>query len=260
MRVSRGGPNEGYVRSRVPRGGFRLETARSIQRALASRVIEEDLLNVDDVDLVSGGIDVAYINHGDAEIGISVASTYSLAKSSIIEWSCWVGPVTFPYVPTLLSFRELKPVVNAYLRLRTRPQVVLIDGHGRAHPYRLGIASHFGVCMRVPTIGVAKSLLYGKVDGGVEGPILDIGTNEVIGWAIQCAPSKPTYVSVGYGISLRSAVNLIKRLCVGSQMPIPILHSHNTANNLKRRITKRLSERSIEELDNECKSSMENYL
>ncbi len=163
MRVSRGGPSEGYVRSRVPRGGFHLEIARSIQRALASRVVEEDLVNIDNVDLVSG-VDVAYISHGDVEIGVSVASTYSLGKSSIIEWSCWVGPVTFPYVPTLLSFRELKPVVNAYLRLRTKPQVVLIDGHGRAHPYRLGIASHFGVCMRIPTIGVAKSLLYGKVD------------------------------------------------------------------------------------------------
>lgn len=99
MRVSRG-PSESYVRSRVPRGGFHLEVARSIQRALASRVVEEDLVNIDNVDLVSGGVDVAYINHGDVEIGVSVASTYSLSKSSIIEWSCWVGPVTFPYVPT----------------------------------------------------------------------------------------------------------------------------------------------------------------
>ena len=257
MRISRG-PGEGYVRSRVPRG-FHLEVARRIQSTLAGRVVEEDLVDIDHVDLVAG-VDVAYVNRGDQEIGISVASTYSLARSSIIEWSCWVGPVTFPYVPTLLSFRELKPVVNAYLRLRTKPQVVLIDGHGRAHPYRLGIASHFGVCMRVPTIGVAKSLLYGRVDR-VEGPILDVSTDEVIGWAIQCAPSKPTYVSVGYGISLRSAVNLVKKLCVGSQMPIPILHSHNMANELKRRITKKLAGgASVEELDSECKSSISNYL
>ncbi|WP_243668945.1 endonuclease V [Vulcanisaeta sp. JCM 16161] len=144
MRVSRG-PSEGYVRSRVPKG-FHLEVARKVQTALASKVIEKDLVNINNVDLIAG-VDVAYINHGDVEIGISVASTYSLSRSSIIEWSCWVGPVTFPYVPTLLSFRELKPVVNAYLRLRSRPQVVLIDGHGRAHPYRLGIASTSGcVC------------------------------------------------------------------------------------------------------------------
>ncbi|GAB6946722.1 endonuclease V [Vulcanisaeta sp. JCM 16161] len=257
MRVSRG-PSEGYVRSRVPKG-FHLEVARKVQTALASKVIEKDLVNINNVDLIAG-VDVAYINHGDVEIGISVASTYSLSRSSIIEWSCWVGPVTFPYVPTLLSFRELKPVVNAYLRLRSRPQVVLIDGHGRAHPYRLGIASHFGVCMRVPTIGVAKSLLYGKVDR-VEGPVLDVNANEVIGWAIQCAPSRPTYVSVGYGISLMSAVNLVKRLCVGSQMPIPILHSHNTANSLKRRIARKLTDGvPIIELDSECKSSMGDYL
>ena len=257
MRVSRG-PGEGYVRSRVPRG-FHLEVARRIQSTLASRVVEEDLVDMDHVDLVAG-VDVAYINRGEQEIGISVASTYSLTRSSIIEWSCWVGPVTFPYVPTLLSFRELKPVVNAYLRLRTKPQVVLIDGHGRAHPYRLGIASHFGVCLHVPTIGVAKSLLYGRVDR-VEGPILDVSTDEVIGWVIQCAPSKPTYVSIGYGISLRSAVSLVKKLCIGSQMPIPILHSHNMANELKRRVTKKLTSGvSAEELDNECKSSISSYL
>ncbi len=257
MRVSRG-PSEGYVRSRLP-SGFHLDVARSIQKTLAGRVVEEDLVDINRVDLVAG-VDVAYISRGGLEVGISIASTYSLLSSSIIEWSCWVGPVTFPYVPTLLSFRELKPVVNAYLRLRRKPHVVLIDGHGRAHPYRLGIASHFGVCMRVPTIGVAKSLLYGRVNG-VEGPILDVDSDEVIGWVIRCAPSKPTYVSVGYGVSLRSAVELVRRMCVGSQMPIPILHSHNMANELKRRIAGKLvGGASIEELDGECRSSMINYL
>ncbi len=242
----------------LPRG-FHLDVARRIQTTLAGRVVESDLISIDSVDLVAG-IDVAYINHGSTEIGVSVASTYSIGKSSIVEWSCWVGSVTFPYVPTLLSFRELKPMVNAYLRLRTKPQVVLIDGHGRAHPYRLGIASHFGVCLRIPTIGVAKSLLYGKVEG-TEGPVLDVSTNEVIGWTIQCAPTKPTYVSVGYGISLDSAVNLVRKLCVGSQMPIPILRSHNTANNLKKRITKMLEgDSTIEEIDRECKASMVDYL
>jgi deoxyribonuclease V len=248
MRVSRG-PSEGYVRSRVPRG-FNLEVARSIQRLLASRVVESDLVSIDDVDLVTG-IDVAYTRSDDAEVGIAVASTYSLSRASIIEWSCWVGRIAFPYVPTLLSFRELKPMVNAYLRLRVKPQVVLIDGHGRAHPFRLGIASHFGVCMGIPTIGVAKSLLYGRVEG--EGPITDPNTNEVIGWAIHCAPSRLTYVSVGHGVSLSSAVKLVRRLCVGSQMPIPILHSHNKANELKRRVGRNTT---VDRLDSICSSPL----
>lgn len=236
MRVSRG-PSEGYVKSKVPRG-FHLEVARSIQRLLASRVVERDLVDVKAIDLVAG-IDVAYVERGGLEIGISVASTYSLSRGLVVEWGCWVGEVSFPYVPTLLSFRELKPMVNAYLKLKSKPQVVLIDGHGRAHPFRLGIASHFGVCMNIPTIGVAKSLLYGKVNHG-EGPILDPVSNEVIGWVIQCAPSKPTYVSIGHGLSLGSALSLVKRLCVGSQMPIPILHSHNKASELKRRVSRLL--------------------
>ncbi len=249
MRTSRG-PSEGYVRSRVPRG-FHLEVARSIQRMLAGRVVERDLVSVDDVDIIAG-IDVAYIEKGSEEIGVSVATAYSLSGASVIEWSCWVGRIAFPYVPTLLSFRELKPMVNAYLRLRAKPQVVLIDGHGRAHPFRLGIASHFGVCMRVPTIGVAKSLLYGRVGNG-EGPIIDPDTGEVIGWAVRCAPSKLTYVSVGHGISLESAVKLVKRLCVNSQMPIPILHSHNRANELKRRIGRNID---WENLDSACSTSI----
>jgi Deoxyinosine 3'endonuclease (endonuclease V) len=101
---------------------------------LAGRVVERDLVSVDDVDIIAG-IDVAYIEKGSEEIGVSVATAYSLSRASVIEWSCWVGRIAFPYVPTLLSFRELKPMVNAYLRLRAKPQVVLIDGHGRAHPF-----------------------------------------------------------------------------------------------------------------------------
>lgn len=246
------GPSEAYVRSRVP-PGFHLEVARAVQRVLAGRVVERDLVSVDDVDLVTG-IDVAYVSVGGQEFGVSVASTYSLSKSSVVEWSCWVGRVAFPYVPTLLSFRELKPMVGAYLRLRVRPQVVLIDGHGRAHPFRLGIASHFGVCLGVPTIGVAKSLLYGRVSG--EGAILDPVTNEVIGWSLQCAPSKLTYVSVGHGISLSSAVGLVRRLCVGSQMPIPILHSHREANELKRRVSGYLRSGDYNALDSLCASHL----
>ncbi|MGC8542720.1 MAG: endonuclease V [Vulcanisaeta sp.] len=249
MRISKG-PSEAYVRSRVPRG-FHLDVARSIQRMLASKVVERDTVPINDIDLITG-IDVAYIEREDNEIGISIASTYSLTSRSIVEWSCWVGNIVFPYVPTLLSFRELKPVVNAYLRLRRKPHVVLIDGHGKAHPFRLGIASHFGVCMNVPTIGVAKSLLYGKASND-EGPILDPNTNEIIGWVIRCAPSKPTYISVGHGITLDTAINLVRRLCAGSQMPIPILHSHNRANELKRRIIKNLS-KGITNLDSQCTS------
>ncbi|WP_069807671.1 endonuclease V [Vulcanisaeta thermophila] len=253
-RVSRG-PSESFVRSRIP-PNFNLTVARRIQRTLAGRVIESDLISMDSVDTVAG-LDVAYINIANHEVGVSVASTYSMTRRSIVDVSCWVGEVRFPYIPTLLSFRELKPMVGSYMRLREKPQVVLVDGHGRAHPYRLGIASHFGVCMGIPTVGVAKSLLYGRVDS-IEGPVLDPGTGEVIGWALRCASSKPTYVSVGHGVSLRSAVELVRRLCVGSQMPIPILHSHNVANALKRKITNYLRDHYIEDLralDNFCTSA-----
>jgi deoxyribonuclease V len=220
------GPSEDYVRRRVPRG-FRLETARRIQAVLSSRVVEEDL--VGDVRLVCG-LDVAYVR-GTREVGVAVAVNYSVQEQRVVEEAYWVGEVNFPYVPTLLSFRELKPIVNAYMRLRTRPDVVLVDGHGRAHPYGLGIASHFGVTMGIPTVGVAKSLLYGEVEGDI---IKDPRNGKVLGALVHCS-SKPTYVSIGHGLSLAKAVDLVRKLCVGSTMPLPILRAHELAKSLKRK-------------------------
>jgi len=194
---------------------------------LAGRVVERDLFS--DVRVVCG-LDVAYVRRGGVELGVAAGVNYSVEDGVVVERVYWVGEVVFPYVPTLLSFRELKPIVNAYLRLRVRPDVVLVDGHGRAHPYGLGIASHFGVTMGVPTIGVAKSLLYGRVEGDL---MRDPVSGSVIGAVVHCT-SRPTYVSVGHGVSLASAVGLVRRLCCGSVMPLPILKAHEYASEVKR--------------------------
>jgi deoxyribonuclease V len=214
--------SENYVKSRIPRG-FNLEAARMVQRRLASMVVTTPLKQP--IDLITG-IDVAY----KGNYAYSVAATYSIRLSHVIEYGCYEGEVTFPYVPTLLSFRELSPMIKAFMRLSRRPQVVLIDGHGIAHPYRLGIAAHFGVIMGLPTIGVAKSLLYGEVR---EYLILDPSNGEVIGGVVKCG-SHEVYVSIGNMVTLNDALTLISGLCLRDRMPEPILHAHTMANKAKR--------------------------
>lgn len=206
--------------SSVPES-FRLEAAREVQRRLAQRVVEKPLGEVD----VIAAVDVAY----EGDLAYSAAVAYSMRESRVLATAHSINKVLFPYVPTLLSFRELMPMVRALLKLPVKYDVVMVDGQGRAHPYRLGIASHLGVVLDVASIGVAKSKLYGDVVGD---KLVDPISGEVIGAIVRCR--KPLYVSVGHKATLEDAQSLVKSLCTNSVMPLPILLAHNEANRAKR--------------------------
>ncbi|ARS27035.1 endonuclease V [Sphingomonas sp. KC8] len=145
----------------------------------------------------------------------------------------------FPYVPGYLGFREAPVLAAAWDRLAGKPDLILVDGQGRAHPRRAGVASHLGVMLDVPTIGCAKSLLCGAVAGAV-GPqpgdraaVVDRG--EVIAIALRTRPrAAPIYVSVGHRLSLDSAVAWVLRLCDGRRLPVPIRLAHDAANAARR--------------------------
>ncbi|MEZ0247942.1 MAG: endonuclease V [Thermoproteus sp.] len=206
---------------RVPEG-FRIDLARRTQLRLANRVVERPLGPVD----VVVGLDVAY--RGD--VAVSVAAAYSIGEKKAVEYGCSANRVVFPYVPTLLSFRELMPMVRALRRLSSRYDLIMVDGQGVAHPYRLGIAAHLGVVLGVPTIGVAKSKLYGEIVGD---KLVDPHDGKVIGAVVSC--KKPLYVSIGNLATLEDAISIVKMLCTGSRMPLPILLAHNKANEIKQR-------------------------
>jgi deoxyribonuclease V len=158
------------------RGRFSVKRARRLQSRLAKRVMMSDMLP-DRLNHVAG-VDVAYIE-GHA-IGAAVVLDY--ASLSLVEAQVAEVKTSFPYIPTLLSFREIKPARAAIKKLKARPDVFLVDAQGIAHPYRLGFASHLGLLLDEPTIGVAKSLLCGTVEPTDEKgwlPITDKG--EVIG-------------------------------------------------------------------------------
>ena len=152
------------------------------------------------------GLDVAY----GGEVGFAAMAVQDAATGQIIGGSFQKGRVMFPYVPTYLTYREL-PVLARLVDPPRQDVVYLIDGQGRIHPRRFGIACHLGVCLDVPTIGVAKSLLIGKVEenGEEESPIVLDG--ETVGVRLTLPKHKPLYVSVGHRVSLATAVEIVRK-------------------------------------------------
>ncbi len=212
---------EEALRRRVP-PWFRLELARSVQRKLSMEVRVEGMGKIERV----GGVDVAYMG------GLAFSAAVTLGVDGrLIDACCTVNKAVFPYVPTLLSFRELTPMVRSFLCLGVRPDVLMVDGQGVMHPYRLGIASHIGVTLGIRTVGVAKSRLYGVERGDA---VLDEHSGELIGRTVMCGRRK-LYVSIGHRVDLEGAVGLVKSLCVEARgLPAPLLAAHDMANKAKK--------------------------
>jgi deoxyribonuclease V len=210
---------------------FSVVKAHAMQLSLSKLVIQEDMLpkNIRYV----AGIDVAY-TYGYS-IGAAVVLDYE--SFSVVESEKARVKTRFPYIPTLLSFREIPPTLATIGKLKTQPDVFLVDGQGIAHPYRLGFASHLGLVLDKPTIGVAKSLLCGQVEAfNQEGwaPIIDKG--EVVGAAVAREREKPIYVSVGHEVSLKRAIETVKHCTQSYRIPEPIRAAHAVADEEKRRL------------------------
>ena len=144
----------------------------------------------------------------------------------------------FPYVPGLLSFRECPSLLAAFARLKTEPDLVLIDGHGRAHPRRFGIACHMGVLFDKPTIGCAKSRLVGEHQepdqrAGSTSPLTLVG--ERLGVVLRTRDGvKPIYVTTGHRVSLDTAVGLVKQCLDGFRVPKPTREADHYVRDLRR--------------------------
>ena len=182
--------------------------ARALQERLRGYVEREDRLGA--VRRVAG-VDVGFEDGGrTTRAAVVVLSFPDLAP---VEQVLARRPTAFPYVPGLLSFREIPAVLEALGRLRTLPDLILCDGQGVAHPRRFGIACHLGVLTDLPTIGVAKSRLIGEhaepgQTKGVWAPLMDKG--EVIGAVLRTRTGvRPVYVSSGHRVSLATAIDYV---------------------------------------------------
>lgn len=145
--------------------------------------------------------------------------------------------VKFPYVPGLLSFRELPPLAAAWRRLRRRPDAVIFDAHGYAHPRRFGLACHGGLLFGVPAVGVAKSVLVGEAaevpaEKGSTAPLVHEG--ERVGTVLRSRTDvRPVYVSVGHRLDLEAAVDLVLSVTPRYRIAEPIRRAHRLANRLR---------------------------
>ncbi len=206
--------------------------AEDLQRKLAALVVEEDRLGP--VQKVAG-VDLGFFRPpGQPERARAVVAVLSFPELKLVDHGVAEMPVTFPYIPGLLAFREAPAALAAFEKIGRPPDLVLVDGQGRAHPRRFGIACHLGVVLDIPTIGCAKSRLVGVPQGelGQEAgdwvPLLD--DDETVGAVVRTkAGANPVYVSVGHRISLATAIEYVLRCCRGLRLPEPIRWAHNFA-------------------------------
>jgi deoxyribonuclease V len=208
-----------------------LDEARRIQEILAGQVSQtDDLGSVRTI----AGIDLGYPRTASGAV-ISRAAIVVLRfpELELVEEQVALRAMTFPHVRGLLSFRAAPVVLAALSQLRVQPDLLFVNGHGRSHPRRLGIASHLGVLLDLPSIGCARSILIGQaaepgMASGDRTPLFD--GDEVIGMALRTrAGSRPIYISPGHRVSVDTAAELVMRCARGFRLPEPTRLAHRLA-------------------------------
>jgi deoxyribonuclease V len=211
---------------------FSYSQARDLQQQLAGRV---RFVPVRKKPGLVAGIDCAFSKDGQRIFTAVVV--VNLPDFKIVETATIVLKVTFPYIPGLLSFREAPACIAAVEKLKTLPDVFIIDGQGVAHPRRLGLASHLGLFFDKPTIGCAKSRLVGVF----EEPLAQRGSfsalkdaDQTIGAVVRTRTNvKPVFVSVGNKCLLEDAIRIILACAPRYRLPEPTRLAHQLVSNLK---------------------------
>ena len=209
------------------------EEARQLQNEFRSQVVQTDQFGR--INTVAG-VDIGF----KKDIALASVVVLSFPELQVVESVVTESPVRFPYIPGLLSFREIPPLLTAFTALQTEPDLVIVDGQGIAHPRRFGLASHLGLILDKPTIGCAKSRLWGRY----EEPHSEQGAYtyltdkaEVIGAAVRTrANVRVVYVSIGHRISLDSARVWVLACCQGYRLPETTRYAHNAASGKTPRI------------------------
>ncbi len=205
--------------------------ATAIQKALRDSIRLEPLKN--GIRTIAGA-DISFSRFSDLFKACVVVLSYPDLKE--VDRSFYEMRVSFPYVPGYLSFREVPALAEAYKKLRVQPDVVVMDGHGTAHPRRLGVATHLGLVLDTPTIGCAKSLLYGvgehpSEEAGSISYLRDRTNREVIGAFVRTKDKvKPIIVSPGHRITLPESIRIIQSLTRGYRIPEPTRRAHMLVN------------------------------
>jgi len=207
-----------------------IQVQNDLKDRLASNWKESPVLTV-------AGTDVSFSKEDNMlYAGIVV---FSYPELEIVEQSSYTCEAAFPYVPGLLSFREIPPLLEAFKKLKTAPGVIICDGQGLAHPRGFGLASHLGLILDIPTIGCAKSRLVGET-------YKDLGANKgnfvnlyfkgrLVGAVLRTKDSvSPLYISVGNNIDLMKCIEIVLSCCTKYRLPETTRASHNLVNKVRK--------------------------
>ena len=200
--------------------------ASRLQMEWARLVVEEPLPHPPGL---VAGCDV----HMRGDRALATVVVLRFPELDLVETVHGEAELGFPYVPGLLSWRELPALLDALVRLSARPDLVFADGQGLAHPRRFGLACHLGLAIDLPTLGCAKSLLRGRheplePERGARAPLLDRG--QLVGMAVRTRDKvTPLYVSVGHRVTLDEATDYVLRSCTRYRLPEPSRLAHIAA-------------------------------
>ncbi len=197
------------------------EEAIALQTKLSDRVIRISRIKPEDIVTVAG-VDTAY----HKGISYAAVAVMNLTDKQIVEETMAANPVRFPYIPGLFSFREGPVILEALDKLKTAPDLLMLDGQGIAHPRRFGIASHMGLLTDIPSIGCAKTRLVGDYQEppptrGSVSYLTD--ASETIGAVVRTRSGiKPVFVSIGHLMDLNDSIQILLKSCRGYRLPEPI--------------------------------------
>jgi deoxyribonuclease V len=209
------------------------ESLLAAQKLVAERAITED--DFGELRLIAG-VDQSFMD--DKIISGIIVLEYDSLK--VVERVHSIQLVNYPYIPTFLSFREGPAIVCAYKKLKNPPDILLVDGAGINHPRGTGIATHIGVVLDVPTIGITKKILCGSGDEpsqvGEANPLVYEGKK--IGWLLKSGKrSRAIIVAPGNRVSLGSSLSIVKKCLRGHKLPEPIRLAHEYVNGLKKEVS-----------------------
>ncbi|WP_434778803.1 deoxyribonuclease V [Neisseria sp. Ec49-e6-T10] len=212
-----------------------LPSLKTEQLNNAKKIIRIDQFNFNAAPKYIGGTDVGFEDNGHITRAAIVVLSYPELK--VITYQIARIKTTMPYIPGFLSFREYPALLEAWQNLSVKPELLFVDGHGIAHPRSLGIASHLGLLLDMPTIGVAKKRLYGihkplSEEVGSTTTLWNKDKTESIGYLLRSKKKcLPLYISTGHKISNESALSWVQNVLKGYRLPEPTRWADAIASN-----------------------------
>ena len=192
------------------------------------------------------GVDISFPPDKNPTWGIACATLWDLHDEKMLETTFQQETLPFPYIPGFLGFRECYPIAQAVLKLHTKPQVIICDGHGLIHPLRFGEAIQLGIALNIPTFGAAKTPFIGESNWkslprfkGEKTPVMHKETQALLGYAVCGANDrKPIFISEGYGVDIELALHLAINTTSSHRQPDPVFQADQLSREQIRSILK----------------------